>query len=123
MIEAAQRCMSLELARELTAQGGDVICVYADSLFVDMPQLPLLPAPWRLKEQLTGLQFLSAVHFVSPQLTRLPGVSRSMRATFGKTALQTRSLDRHGLPVGAVAGTRIFRPFRKGPSGRSGMLH
>jgi hypothetical protein len=110
MIEAEQRCMSLRLAAELTAQGGNVICVYADSLFVVMPQLPLLPAPWAVKEQVTELQFLSATHFVSRELTRLPGVSKRMEQTFGATALGTRSLNSHGLPVPAIDGTRVWRP-------------
>lgn len=112
MIEAEQRCMSLRLADQLTKQGGKVICVYADSLFVDMPQLPLLPAPWHLKTQTSGLQFLSAVHFMSPQLTRLPGVPQSRQGNFSPAA-KTRALDGRGLPTRADDGTRVFRPMAR----------
>jgi hypothetical protein len=110
MIEAEQRSMSLLLARNLTAQGGRVLCVYADSLFVDMEQLPLLPVPWRLKEQVTDLQFLSATHFVSPQMTRLPGIPAHMQKNFSP-ATRTRALDGSGLPARADSGTRVFRPM------------
>jgi len=110
MIEAEQRCMALRLAAELSRQGGNVICVYADSLFVAMPQLPLLPAPWVVKDELTDLQFLSATQFVSSQLTRLPGVTKRMEQTYGSTVAQTRTLNRHGLPTPTIDGSRIYRP-------------
>lgn len=128
MIEAEQRCMSLRLAAELSAQGGNVICVYADSLFVTMRQLPLLPAPWTVKDELTELQFLSSTHFVSRQLTRLPGVSKRMERTYGPTILATRTLNRHGLPIPTIDGSRIYRPRKLRdrpalPSGGSSKLH
>lgn len=84
MIEAEQRVRALQLARELHAKGGQILCIYADSLFVKMPQLPL-PHPWRAKVDVTGLHFFDATHFESEQLTRLPGVPRSRRAEFVKS--------------------------------------
>jgi hypothetical protein len=89
MIEAEQRMMALTLAQELSDKGGKVICIYADSLFVNMPQLPLLPEPWVLKEQVTNLRFLSATQFMSPQITRLPGVPSDLQGGYspaGRTA-------------------------------------
>lgn len=109
MIEAEQRVMALTLARELHERGGKVICIYADSLFVDMDQLPLLPAPWRLKLQAEDLRFISATQFMSPQLTRLPGVPTHMQENYSPAA-RTRALDARGLPVRADLGTRVFRP-------------
>lgn len=94
MIEAQQRCMSLELAHELTEQGGHVICVYADSLFVTMAQLPLLPEPWRVKMDCHGLQFFSATQFASPQLTRLPGVPRRAERSYGVIIARQRTREK-----------------------------
>jgi len=110
MIEAEQRVMALTLARELQERGGKVLCIYADSLFVDMPQLPLLPSPWRLKLQTDELRFISATQFVSPQLTRLPGVPTHLQENYAP-ALRTRALDARGLPTRADSGTRTFRPM------------
>jgi hypothetical protein len=80
MVEAETRLSCLTLATDLHAQGLTILGVYADSVFVlaDKP-LPLLPSPWRLQEQLTGLEFLSATSFTSRQLTKLPGVSGEAR--------------------------------------------
>lgn len=80
MIEAEQRTRTLQLATQLQKQGGKIICIYADSIFVHMPQLPILPPPWRAKADLMGLHFRSATHFESPQMTRLPGIPRRRRS-------------------------------------------
>lgn len=80
MIEAEQRVRTLQLARSLYAQGGQVLCIYADSLFVNMPQLPFLPAPWVVSSELTSLTFHSATHFESDTLIRLPGIPRDRRS-------------------------------------------
>lgn len=80
MIEAEQRTRVLTLATQLQKQGGKVICIYADSIFIHMPQLPILPAPWRAKADLIGLHFHNATSFESRQMTRLPGVPHRRRA-------------------------------------------
>jgi hypothetical protein len=110
MIEAEQRCMTLALAKELTERGGEVICIYADSLFVNMPQLPLLPAPWVLKDQVEDIQFLSATQFMSKQITRMPGVPHSRRKNFAPAG-RTQALNEHGLPTRSDSGSRTFRPM------------
>lgn len=80
MIEAETRLSSLRLARELSRQGHTVLAIYADSVFVeDGKPLPLLPPPWRIQDFLTGLQFESATHFSSHQITKQPGISANWR--------------------------------------------
>jgi hypothetical protein len=79
MIESEQRVRVLRLAKELEAKGGRVICIYADSLFVKMPQLPLLPSPWNVQAELTGMHFHRATSFTSDSLIRLPGIPRRLR--------------------------------------------
>lgn len=77
MIEAEQRRQALNMARSIHAHGGRVLAVYADSVFVESGcQLPLLPEPWVIADELDRLVFLSATSFTSPQLTKLPGVPR-----------------------------------------------
>jgi hypothetical protein len=77
MIEAEQRMRSLHMARWLTSLGLRVLAVYADSVFVESNgQLPMLPYPWSIQDQLDRLTFLSSTSFTSAQLTKLPGVSR-----------------------------------------------
>lgn len=79
MIEAEQRRRALELASELQAKGATILCIYADSIFVDMPQLPLLPRPWKTKIDVHNLRFHSATSFESDELVRLPGIPRARR--------------------------------------------
>lgn len=80
MVEAETRLKSLEMARELTAEGHTILAIYADSVFVEgSKQLPLLKPPWRLQEFLTSLRFQSATHFTSAQISKAPGVPSSIR--------------------------------------------
>lgn len=79
MIEAEQRKQALALASYLQSEGGRILCIYADSLFVDMPTMPLLPAPWKVKVDVHNLEFQNATHFTSDELVRLPGIPRAAR--------------------------------------------
>lgn len=80
MIEAETRLRSLKLAKELAKQGHTILAIYADSIFVeDGKQLPLLPHPWRVQAELTGLHFQSATHFSSRELTKQPGIPQNAR--------------------------------------------
>lgn len=110
MIEAEQRAEALSLARTLHHEGGEILCIYADSIFVTITQLPLLPEPWKVKVEATNLQFLSATHFMSTEITRLPGVPHTLRESFAPAA-RTRFADpSSGRPVRADSGSRVFRP-------------
>ena len=82
MIEAACRVESLRMANELSAK-RNIISIYADAIFIEAEDekgiettIPLLPPPWRLKEDLSLLRFINTTSFTSLQLTRLPGVSQ-----------------------------------------------
>lgn len=80
MIEAETRLRTLQMASDLSALGHPILGVYADSVFVENgAELPLLPAPWRLQEHLTGLRFMSATQFRSDQVSKLPGMSLAER--------------------------------------------
>lgn len=80
MVESETRLRSLEMARELTAEGHSILAIYADSVFVEgSKQLPLLKPPWRLQEFLTGLKFESATHFTSAQISKTPGIPSHVR--------------------------------------------
>lgn len=79
IIEAEQRVRTLKLARQLYGEGGKILCIYADSIFVKMPQLPLLPKPWVVQAELTNLNFRRATQFESDTLIRLPGIPRRSR--------------------------------------------
>lgn len=74
MIEAETRNRSLALARELTRAGATILAVYADSIFVDVRNPPLLPDTWQIKGELHNLRFLNSVSFISMEVTKLPGV-------------------------------------------------
>lgn len=79
MIEAETRRLSITLARQLEAEGHTVIAVHADALIVndEGQQLPLLPPPWRVKDQLSQFKVLDKVSFESESLTILPGRKRA----------------------------------------------
>lgn len=79
MIEAACRSDSIGLAQWLEHCGHTVLSIYADAVIVEQDDdnlLPALPEPWRLKQTLNHLQFVSKQAFVSGEMTKLPGVSR-----------------------------------------------
>lgn len=83
MIEAATRADSIGLAHWLQYKQFRVLSIYADAVIVqcdDDKTLPLLPDPWRLKQTLTHLQFVSKQAFMSGEMTKLPGVSRELLA-------------------------------------------
>lgn len=84
MIEAEVRCSALRYAAELQASGHRVLAIYADAIFTEDRgrKLPSPPRPWRISKRVTNLRFHSAVHFTSPQLSRLPGVPRTARQRF-----------------------------------------
>lgn len=75
MIEAQTRLESIQLARQLEAEGDQVLSIYADGVIVKDSgrQLPLLPHPWRIKNQLKFLQYEDATSFRSNSLCRFPG--------------------------------------------------
>lgn len=81
MIEAATRAESIGYANWLESQGHQVLSIYADAVIVranDDKPLPPIPEPWRLKETLTHLQFISQQAFMSDSMTKLPGVNRDI---------------------------------------------
>lgn len=83
MIEAGTRSESVGLAQWLTTQGFRVLSIYADAVMVENDgdnNLPSLPAPWRCKEELNHLQFVSKQAFISGEMTKLPGVTGELRA-------------------------------------------
>ena len=82
MIEAGVRREALWMARYLTeVERCHILAVYADSLFVlDKGQpLPILPPHWRCETYCSDLTFYDATHFTSPELVRMPGMSRDRR--------------------------------------------
>lgn len=76
MIEAECRLQALALARTLTAYGLRVLSIYADSVMVESGKLPLIPAPWIVKHELTRLQFFNSTSFTSVEMTKLPGIPK-----------------------------------------------
>lgn len=78
MIEAETRRLSIEMARQLEAEGQEVIAVHADGIIIndEGQQLPLLPPPWRIKHHLSKFKMLDTVSFESQALTILPGRKR-----------------------------------------------
>lgn len=87
MIEAEQRRITLELARELTSHKVRVLSIYADALIVRSDRaLPLLPPPWRVESHLTRLRFFSAVSFDSAERTKLPGIASEDRERYARIA-------------------------------------
>lgn len=80
MIEAEQRRLVLELARELTVNGQHVISIYADAIMVAAgPALPFLPPPWRIDAHLTRVRFFAPTAYTSLERSRLPGIPREDR--------------------------------------------
>ena len=79
MIEAATRSESIGLAQYLSeGLGFKVLSIYADAVIIekhDHRELPVLPEPWRVKQELTHLQFLNQQAFLSGEMTKLPGIS------------------------------------------------
>jgi hypothetical protein len=79
MIEAETRRISLSLARDLEREGREVLSVYADAVIVrdesirDTNVLPLLPAPWRVKQRLKFIKFHDPQSFESDMIMRMPG--------------------------------------------------
>lgn len=77
MIEAEQRRVVLDMARDLTEQGHAVLALYADAIMVKAGRaLPLLPPPWRIDAHLTRLKFATPTAFTSVERTKLPGIAR-----------------------------------------------
>lgn len=82
MIEAATRAESIGLARWLAHEGYRPLSIYADAVIIENDDKPLpdfLPEPWRLKSELTHLQFVTKQAFISGEMTKLPGVSAELR--------------------------------------------
>lgn len=91
MIEAETRARSLRLARELQTTGMRVLAVYADSVFVESGQLPLLPKGWKIERELTALRFFNATSFTSKEIEKLPGITAEQRKRLSEiTALELR---------------------------------
>jgi hypothetical protein len=81
MIEAGQRLVTLRKARELRAQGAEVLLVHSDSLiFLDHNPngRPEVDGVWRDEGELTNLIFVSATEYVSDQEDKLPGIKRGL---------------------------------------------
>lgn len=77
MIEAEQRTLSLDLARDLAERGHCVLSIYADAVIVKSDRaLPLLPPPWRVDAHLTRLRYFSATAFHSAERSKLPGIPK-----------------------------------------------
>lgn len=81
LIEAYVRRLSLELTRELDENGGEVVSIYGDGVFVRTRpgQQLALPAPWREKREVHNLRYEAATRLRSDELTRLPGTPRFFR--------------------------------------------
>lgn len=89
MVEAQVRREVLTLARDLHKRGCRVIALYADSIILsDDSPLPLLPDHWRVKTELTRLEFFNPVSFRSEEMVRLPGVPD--RDTIDKLTMRQR---------------------------------
>ncbi len=87
MIEAEQRRITLDFARELTTMGHTVLSIYADAVIVKAgTALPLLPPPWRIDAHLTRLRFASPTAFHSAERSKLPGIAREDHERFRRIA-------------------------------------
>lgn len=79
MIQAATRMESIGLAQWLDCQGYTILSIHSDSVHVeaddDKPLPEFIPEPWRCKQTLTYLQYISEQAFLSNQMKCLPGVS------------------------------------------------
>lgn len=83
MIEAETRRLSIDLAGQLERAGHEVFAIYADAVLVrardgasPAQALPLLPEPWRIKEDLSWIRFHDPQSFEARELSRLPGRPR-----------------------------------------------
>lgn len=88
MIEAEVRKELLYYARQLQdLDGHRILALYADGIFLEDTGRPLrlLEYPWRIKERVSSLRFLSVTHFTSPSISRLPGVPRNARERYLRT--------------------------------------
>lgn len=104
MIEAQVRAEVLSLATTLHGYGSKVLALYADSVIISADgALPLLPPPWRIKTELTRLEFFNPVSFASDQMIRLPGIPRDAVDRMSRRA-QVRAI------TGAVRRGRITLP-------------
>lgn len=78
MIQAATRVESIGLAQWLDWQGYTILSIHSDSVHVeaddDKPLPKFIPDPWRCKQTLTYLQYISEQAFLSNQMKCLPGV-------------------------------------------------
>lgn len=77
MIEAEQRRLVLDMARDLADAGHTVVCIYADAVMVtsDTP-LGFLPPPWRIDGHLTRVRFYAPTAFTSLERSKMPGIPR-----------------------------------------------
>lgn len=79
MIQAATRVESIGLAQWLDSLGHTILSIHSDSVHVeandDKPLPEFIPEPWRCKQTLTYLQYISEQAFLSNQMKCLPGVS------------------------------------------------
>lgn len=85
MIEAEVRKEALFYARLLTeADGHRILAVYADALIIEDTgkEIRLLEYPWRIKQHVRYLRFLNATQFVSPSISRLPGIPSTARERY-----------------------------------------
>lgn len=80
MVERECAKRSWRFAASLAAEGWDIACIYADSVFAIPPgaqmSLTNVPAPWRERAVHTNLQFKTATTYVSDQAAKMPGVPR-----------------------------------------------
>lgn len=63
LIQSFVRCLSLDMARQATANGHEIISIYADGIFIKLAtgkQLPLY-APWRVKEEYLELELTESL--------------------------------------------------------------
>lgn len=101
MIEAETRLRSIRMAMYLQSCGLTILAIYADSVFVELTDipLPLIPAGWTLKGELQDLQFFNSTSFTSDKLTKLPGIpkdddDRLQRArSWHSLLVETRAID------------------------------
>ena len=57
MIEAETAWRSIALANQMVAGGHRVLVIYADALYIQSDDLPLLAKPWRVKQEFRTVQF------------------------------------------------------------------
>lgn len=81
LIEAHTRARVLIAARQLREQGRQVVCVWADGIFlIEDGTNPCLEPAWRDEGVLTDVSFESASHVVCDQFAKLPGLTGLQRA-------------------------------------------